>query len=328
LDELIEAMRSLTLHTSTTELLLRVIASHELLLGLLAVLVAMLGIAWYLTTPRALFAQDDPKFATEGDATHGREVFLAGDCASCHASPGQPDRLLLGGGLALSSPFGTFRPPNISPDRSDGIGAWSAADFANALLAGVSPRREHYYPAFPYTSYTGMTLSDVRDLYSYLKTLRPVSGRAPPHHPSVLFAIRRSVGFWKLLFFAPRATRVALTGDSVHDRGGYLVETLSHCAECHSTRNMFGAIKPATRFAGGVDPQGTGYVPNITAAGIGDWSEADIVRMLKTAETPSHGRVGSSMSDVVTNASMLPENDRIAIARYIKGLPSRPTPKP
>jgi hypothetical protein len=50
--------------------------------------------------------------------------------------------------------------------------------------------------------------------------------------------------------------------------------------------------------------------------------------MLETAETPGHGRVGSSMSDVVTNASMLPESDRIAIAVYIKTLTPIQTPKP
>jgi mono/diheme cytochrome c family protein len=290
--------------------------------------VALVGLTWFLTTPRALFTENDPAFAVMGDPTHGRDVFLAGDCASCHATPGQSERLHLGGGLALSSPFGTFRPSNISSDPVDGIGAWTPADLANALVAGVSPRGEHYYPAFPYTSYTGMSIADVRDLFAFLKTLPPVSRRAPPHHPSVLFIIRRSVGFWKLLFFKPRTSQAVLTGNEVHDRGGYLVETLSHCAECHSTRNVFGAIKPATRFAGGPDPQGTGYVPNITPLGIGDWSEADISKMLETAETPGHGRVGSSMSDVVTNASMLPESDRIAIAAYIKTLPPIQTPKP
>jgi len=87
-----------------------------------------------------------------------------------------------------------------SSDPVDGIGAWTPADLANALVAGVSPRGEHYYPAFPYPSYTGMSIADVRDLFAFLKTLPPVSGRAPPHHPSVLFIIRRSVGFWKLSF--------------------------------------------------------------------------------------------------------------------------------
>ncbi len=36
----------------------------------------------------------------------------------------------------------------------------------------------HYYPVFPYTSYTGMTLEDIKDLYSFLQTLPPVAGRA------------------------------------------------------------------------------------------------------------------------------------------------------
>lgn len=263
-----------------------------------------------------------------GDPLRGKLIFAAGDCASCHATPGQSDRLRLGGGIALASPFGTFRPPNISPDTTDGIGAWSVIDLANALIGGVSPKRDHYYPAFPYTSFTGMTAEDVKDLYAYLKTFPKISGRTPPHDPAILFSIRRSVGVWKLLFFRERSTSARLNADPVHDRGAYLVESLSHCAECHSSRNALGAIKSDTRFAGGVDPQGTGFVPNITQDRLHGWTEDDIATMLKTAETPAHGRVGSSMADVVTNTAMLPESDRLAIARYIKTLPPIPTPHP
>lgn len=230
--------------------------------------------------------------------------------------------------MALASPFGTFRPPNISWDPVDGIGSWTVSDLANALIGGVSPRGEHYYPAFPYTSFTGMTATDVKDLYAYLRTLPKVSGRVPPHDPAILFRIRRSVGFWKLLFFREGQSEANLNGDPVHDRGAYLVESLAHCAECHSTRNMFGAIRSETRFAGGVDPQGTGFVPNITQEKLQEWSEGDIAVMLKTGDTPHHGRVASSMADVVTNTAMLPESDRHAIARYIKSLPPLPTPHP
>ena len=93
-------------------------------------------------------------------------------------------------------------------------------------------------------------------------------------------------------------------------------------------RNLFGGIKPETRFAGGKDPEGVGYIPNITPTRIGDWSERHIAEMLKTGNTPNHGRVGSSMADVVTNTAMLPQSDRDAIAAYIKSLPARPTPQP
>ncbi|QKK26781.1 c-type cytochrome (plasmid) [Rhizobium hidalgonense] len=286
------------------------------------------AVAWVMTAPAPIFSANDPRLAGVGDAGRGKDVFAAGDCASCHATPGQPDRLRLGGGLALASPFGTFRPPNISSDPTDGIGNWDVADLGNALIAGVSPDGKHYYPAFPYASYTGMTVADIKDLYAYLKSLPAVTGRAPPHHPTILFAVRRSIGFWKILFFREGASNANLTGDAVHDRGGYLVETLSHCAECHSTRNMLGAIKSDTRFAGGPEQQGTGYIPNITPAGIGRWSEAEIEEMLTTGNTPTHGRVGSSMADVVINTKSLPESDRKAIARYIKSLAPRLTPHP
>jgi hypothetical protein len=50
--------------------------------------------------------------------------------------------------------------------------------------------------------------------------------------------------------------------------------------------------------------------------------------MLKTGDTPNHGRVGSSMADVVTNTAMLPDGDRQAIARYVKALSPIATPHP
>ncbi|MFW2229923.1 c-type cytochrome [Rhizobium sp. CRRU65] len=284
--------------------------------------------AWLITKPNIPFEENDPAFVKPGDPARGELIFAAGDCSSCHATPGQKHRLQLGGGLALASPFGTFRPPNISQDAKDGIGSWTAADLGNALIGGVSPDGQHYYPVFPYPSYTGMTVDDVRDLFAYLKTLPAVSGGAPPHDLVALFRIRRFVGFWKLLFFNEGKSEAVLSGDPIHDRGAYLAESVAHCAECHSSRNVFGAIKQATRYAGGEDPEGTGFVPNITPARIGDWSQADIFEVLTSGNTPDHGRVGSSMADVVTNTAKLPAGDRDAIATYIKSLPARPTPQP
>ncbi len=299
----------------------------SLIAAAVGVVISILLGLWWVTAAVPRFDPHDPALRS-GNAAHGRLVFAAGNCSACHATPGQPDPLKLGGGLALASPFGTFRVPNISSDATDGIGSWSVADLANALIAGVSPAGQHYYPAFPYSSYTGMRLEDVEDLYAYLKTLPTVSGRPPPHDLPLLFRFRRGLGLWKLLFFEDGRSEARLNGDPVHDRGAYLAETLGHCAECHSARNALGAIKPETRFAGGVDPEGTGFVPNITPNRIGQWSEAEVAAMLQTGETPGHGRVGSSMADVVANFSLLPQSDRDAVARYVKSLPPRPTPHP
>ena len=99
---------------------------------------AAVAVAWVISAPRPAFRAQDEASLAGGDAARGKRVFDAGACASCHASPGQRDRLALGGGMALASPFGTFYPPNISQDRTDGIGAWRAIDVANAVMSGVS----------------------------------------------------------------------------------------------------------------------------------------------------------------------------------------------
>src|SRR3954452_6393134 len=143
------------------------------LLGLAAAIVG-LCVFWFVTIPATIPASALAPYTA--NAANGREMFYAGGCTSCHATPGQDDKTRLGGGLALKSPFGTFYAPNISPDPNDGIGRWSEADFVTAVLKGSSPEGTHYFPAFPYTSYQHAKVEDIRDLFAYLKTLAPVSG--------------------------------------------------------------------------------------------------------------------------------------------------------
>jgi Cytochrome c. len=137
---------------------------------LAAVVAAAVGFAtfWWLTSPAAV-ASNLPPYSP--NLANGVTAFNAGGCSACHAVPGQPDRLRLGGGLAIPSPFGTFYAPNISPDPADGIGRWTEAEFVGAVTKGVSPAGFHYFPAFPYPSYAHARIEDVRDLFAYLKTL-------------------------------------------------------------------------------------------------------------------------------------------------------------
>jgi mono/diheme cytochrome c family protein len=307
------------------------VARHKrALFGLLVLLAAgAAALAWWITEPRPAFAEAEAASLEQGgDPVRGKDVFNAADCASCHASPGQPDRHRLGGGLALASPFGTFFPPNISPDPNDGIGRWRTIDLANALMSGVSPGGEHLYPALPYTSYAHMRIEDVKDLMAYLRTLPAVAGQAPAHDLPFPFTIRRLVGFWKLLYLDRSPIRPDPARDAAWNRGRYLVEALGHCAECHSARNMLGAIKTSSRLAGGQDQEGIGFVPNITPAGIGHWTNEDIVEALTSGHTPDLRRIGSSMADVVTDTAALTLSDRQAIAVYIRTVPARHSPDP
>jgi mono/diheme cytochrome c family protein len=301
--------------------------------GVVLVAIAALGFALalgLLSAPHPAFPDPQASAALDhlGNAQKGRLIFEAADCASCHASPGQSDRLRLGGGLALASPFGTLRAPNISPDPHDGIGRWHTSDLANALLSGVSPKRTHYYPVLPYTSYGHMRVSDICDLMAYLRTLPRVSGRPPPHDLPFPFNIRRLIGLWKLLFFHPTPISADPARTAAWNRGRYLVEAVAHCADCHSSRNLFGAVRPSTRYAGGEDPSGVGFVPDITPLGLHDWTERQWLDFLETGTTPDLRIVGSSMAEVLTNVAALPESDRQAITTYLLTLPSRPSSLP
>ncbi len=293
---------------------------------IVALAVAGLAAFWFLTRPAVI--RDSDLAPRTADAANGRLMFFAGGCASCHATPDQDDRLRLGGGRALKSPFGTFYVPNISPDKADGIGGWSEAQFVTAMLKGTSPAGTHDYPAFPYTSYQRMRLDDVRDLYAFMQTLAPVSGRVRAHDLPFPFTIRRGLGLWKLLYLDGEPFRPDPARSAEWNRGAYLVNAPGHCAECHSPRDVFGGIKPAQRFAGGPNPEGEGWVPNITQARLKDWSEGDFVDVLTSGLLPDGDSVGGAMAAVVRNTAQLPDADRKAIAVYLKSLPPVEGPKP
>jgi mono/diheme cytochrome c family protein len=290
---------------------------RRLLLGLIVLGVAGVAAYCWLTAPSQAVAIA----AHTPDLANGQEMFNAGGCSSCHAVPNQPDRLRLGGGLPITSPFGTFYAPNISPDPVDGIGRWSEADFVHAVTRGVSPDGQHYFPAFPYTSYAHAKVEDVQDLFGYLKTLAPVPGRAPDHDVPFPFNIRRNVGIWKLLFFDDKPFAPDPARTAQWNRGAHLVNAFGHCAECHSPRNALGGIVTAQRFAGGPDPEGHGFVPNITQKGLSDWSESDVVYFLETGQTPDGDSAGGAMARVIRNTSQLSADDRAAMANYLKSLP-------
>jgi mono/diheme cytochrome c family protein len=281
--------------------------------------VVALGVFWWLTNPSAVASNALPSYTPNPD--NGLTVFNAGGCSSCHAVPNQPDRLKLGGGLAIPSPFGTFHVPNISPDMADGVGRWTEAEFVTAVTKGTSPTGAHYFPAFPYTSYQHAKVEDVRDLFAYLQTLSPVSGKVRDHDVPFPFNIRRNLGIWKLMFmdgkpFVPDSARSAQW-----NRGAYLVNSLGHCAECHSPRNILGGIVADQRFAGGPNPEGEGWVPNITQKGLAEWSEKDFSYFLETGEMPDGDKAGGSMARVIRNTSQLSPEDRAAMAEYLKSLP-------
>jgi mono/diheme cytochrome c family protein len=297
---------------------MRIVADALIFLAIAATFIFI-----YLTWPERLAA--DTSLA-DGDARRGERIFFAGGCASCHAAQGAKgdEMLKLGGGLALATPFGTFHVPNISPDTRNGIGTWRGIDFANALLRGVSPSGSHYYPSFPYTSYSRMNLDDVADLWAFMKTLPPVDQENAPHELPLIFTLRRAIGLWKLFNLSDGPIVAVDESDARLRTGRYLVEGPGHCGECHTPRNFMGGLDTTRWLAGAPSPDGKGRIPNITPApdGIASWTESDIAYALESGFTPEFDALGSTMAEVQRNTAHLGAADRDAIAAYLKAIPA------
>jgi len=253
----------------------------------------------------------------------GRYLVHAGGCLTCHTAD-RDDAIPLAGGRALETPFGTFYAPNLTPDRSTGLGGWSDADLGRALREGVAPDGSYYYPVFPYPSYTGISDADVAAMGAYLRSLRPVRQATPAHDLPWYLSSRLVMFGWNLLNL--NAGRFSPDPDqgAEWNRGAYLVRHLGHCGECHSPRTVLGAVDNSRELAG--NPQGPDgeKIPDITQdrdSGIGRWSADEIVLFLEYGVLPDGDFAGSSMSDVISdNTAMLTPEDRQAIATYLRSI--------
>src|SRR5579863_6177357 len=129
----------------------------------------------------------------------GEYLTKAADCIACHTVPGSGKHFA--GGVAFRLPFGTIYSSNITPDVKTGIGAYSDEDFVRAVREGVRRDGRHLYPAFPYTSYTHLSRSDVLAIRAYLATLPPISEPNRANELSFPFNQRWGMAFWNAAFF-------------------------------------------------------------------------------------------------------------------------------
>ena len=298
----------------------------------------LLGIAAFmiLTMPRTIDASELPKHTP--DLANGEYMFHTGGCSSCHAAPAPsgkcddpatPDKLKLAGGRCLKTPYGTFYAPNISPDPKHGIGGWSDIEFVNAMMRGVAPDGSHLYPAFPYLSYQRMSYPDVLDIKAYLETLTPVKSTAPANDLKLPYRLRRGIGLWKRIFMDDRQFEPDLARSAELNRGAYLVEGPGHCGECHTPRDALGGPIANEQLAGGPAPEGRGYIPNLTPGQGGlSWSAGEIAYALKSGFTPDFDTLGGTMTKVQENMAQLTDEDRKAIADFLKSLPPVASKRP
>ena len=256
----------------------------------------------------------------QDNAKNGQYIAKAAGCAGCHTEA-KSGAVAFAGGRKLETPFGNFYGPNITPHPQNGLGKWTESDFRRAIRQGERPDGAHYFPAFPYAAFTGMSDGDIRDLWAYLKSLPPSDKANVAHELKFPFSVRFLVVFWKTLFFTPGPAATAPQVAPAVQRGEYLVRTLGHCGECHTPRNALGGLKSDRWLAGAKIPEGK--VPNITPTRLKKWSDAGIKEYLLTGNTPSGDVAVEPMSEVINNTtSQLTPEDLAAMVAYLRSVPA------
>jgi mono/diheme cytochrome c family protein len=249
----------------------------------------------------------------------GEYLARAADCAACHTAPGGAP---FAGGLPLSTPLGTIFSTNITPSATHGIGRYTPEQFARAVRDGVRADGGNLYPAMPYTAYAGITETDIAALYAYFKQgVLPVEQAAPATILPFPFNLRISMMAWNLLFHDATRFKDDAARGAEWNRGAYLANALEHCGTCHTPRNALMA-EDNSRFLGGAS-LGTWYAPNITSdaeAGVGRWSEAQIVAYLRDGAAHGAQAAGPMLEAIDKSLSQLTDADLKALAVYLRSV--------
>jgi mono/diheme cytochrome c family protein len=252
----------------------------------------------------------------------GHYLAIVGDCAACHTLPGSGHDYA--GGRPIETPFGELIAPNITPDPTTGIGAWTDDEFVNALTKGTGRNGTHLYPAMPYTYYTKLTRDDALAIRAYLNTLPAVRNDVNADQLPFPLSVRASMAVWDKLFFKPGTFQPVAGKSAQWNRGAYLAEGLGHCGMCHTPKNFLGADKTGARLQG-YALQGW-FAPDITndpRRGIGAWSVDEIVAYLKTGHNHSSAATGLMSETLNLSTSHMSDDDLAAIATYLKDQPGK-----
>ena len=249
----------------------------------------------------------------------GAYLTRAGNCRGCHtARGGEP----FAGGRRLSTSFGIFVTPNITPDKETGIGHWNTDDFWQAIHNGKSRDGRLLYPAFPYTEYTKITRQDANAIFAFLQSLPSVSQVNEPSEINFPYNFKPLLAAWRALYFNEGVYSSDNSQNEEWNRGAYLVQGLGHCNACHTTRNLLGASEEDT-LNGGKIMGVNWYAPSLSShseAGGSDWTIEEYIELLSVGISKRAVASGPMATIVGQSLQYLSPEDTRAMAVYLKSL--------
>jgi len=241
-------------------------------------------------------------------------------CANCH-TPRNPDMSLqrgmdFAGGFNIVDPAFNVYTANITPDMDTGIGTWTDAEIITAIREGKTREGKIIFPPMPVPTYNNMSDADVKAIVAYLHTIKPI------HHevPVSKYNIPQQ----------PMPPAKGLPAPSPKDKvayGGYIVNSLAHCFECHTSpdehgvpdmKHGLGAGGFLITLAPGITVRTTNITPD-KETGIGKWSNAEIKKAMTTGVGPGGHHLSPPMPyDFFRNMTAA---DLDAVVAYIRTIP-------
>jgi mono/diheme cytochrome c family protein len=286
----------------------------------------LLGFVWSAdpTFPEvpapAISASTDPAVIVEGAYL----VHAVAHCSECHGareagdhSPkkGHPP---LTGGQPITTPFGVFYPPNLTPDAT-GIAGYTDAELARVIRHGV--RRGDHLAPFMKVAIGPMSDADLTAIVSFLRTLPPIRREVPASSPNLLGHALFAFGLFQPGFKEIPAY-TAPSDEPSAARGAYLARGPASCVSCHTASDpMADMAYVVPEFSGGGehpsqdDPTKAYVPPNLTPGGpIGGWTEDHFVARF---------RQGRAWPDTIMpweSYGQLTDADLRSLYRFLHGL--------
>jgi mono/diheme cytochrome c family protein len=305
------------------KIFLRILAAVVLIIILIVIYVFVAG--------DGKFDAPYPDIQASNDSTLiARGKFLAygpAHCATCHVPM---DKILeienglempLMGGWELDIPPGTFRAPNLTPDKETGIGNMTDGEIARALRYSIGRDGRLLIPVMPFQE---LSDEDLTAIISYLRSETPVKNQVPPSE--FKFLGKALMAFGALKPAGPKnEPPKSVARDTTVAYGKYLANSVANCYGCHTNRDLQSGAFIGEPFAGGFymppEPFSEGFsfvTPNLTpdpeTGIISDWDEDLFLDRFNS------GRVYKGTPMPWGAYSRMPDEDVKAIYRYLKTL--------
>ena len=229
------------------------------------------------------------------------------DCTICHGDD-------LGGAVYSSSPaIGTVAGPNLTRGKG-GIGAsYTDVDYVRAIRRGVKPDGRSLI-VMPSEVFTHLSEEDMGAVLAFLKQAPPVDRDVPKSGFGPVGRALLAMGKMNILVAGktPRLTPPASVPRDTTPAYGKYIADISGCHGCHGYGLSGGKV---------AGPPGLPPASNLTPAGIGSWTEADLVRALRVGKRPNGTTLDEFMPWKVFRG--MTDAEIHAIWLYLRSVPAK-----